>query len=195
MAGYRKRKLDREDFLSDIVTAFEERIHTDVIVKPGDGGPGIPAHKAVLAVRSKVFSYMLDSDEFKTSIEGSITIPDLSYEELKTLLKFFYDGFLSFTTKHIRALYLAADKYDIEYLQDICREQLTYSLTVSNVLDILMLSSIPSDKLLMTSAIDFIVIHMKEIVNSSKYKAFVRGNPDLSLEITKAYITYKGKRY
>ncbi|KAG7534466.1 BTB/POZ domain, partial [Arabidopsis thaliana x Arabidopsis arenosa] len=178
MADTRKRKLYRVGFLGDFVTAFEKGIYTDIIVKPGGDGPGIPAHRAILAVKSKVFSYMLGSDEFKTSIEKSITIPDLSYEELKTLLEFFYSGVLSFANIHNRALYLAADKYDIEYLQDVCRNQLIFSISVSN------------DKILMEYAISFIVKHMEEIVNSNGYKTFVRRNPDLSLDITKAYVIY-----
>lgn len=145
-------------------------------------------------MKSKVFSYMLASDEFKTSIEKSITIPDLNYEELKTLLEFLYSGILRLPTKHTRALYLAADKYDIEYLQHLCRNKLTLSLSVGNVLDILELSTIPSDKILMDSAIDLIVRHMVEIVNSNRYITFVRGNPDLSLDITKAYLNYQGSR-
>ncbi|CAH2069139.1 unnamed protein product [Thlaspi arvense] len=75
----RKSKLERVDFLSDHVTAFKEAIYTDFILKPGDNGPGIPTHKAVLAVKSKVFRNMLDSDECKGSPEKSMTIPDLSY--------------------------------------------------------------------------------------------------------------------
>lgn len=141
------------------------------------------------AVKSKVFSYMLASDEFKTSVEKSITIPDLSYEELKALLEFFYSGILSPPTKkHIRALYLAADKYDIQYLQDLCTGQFISSLSLSNVLEILELSSIPSDKVLMEYAISFVVGHMEEIINSNKYILFVRKNPDLSLDITKAFL-------
>lgn len=48
MADNKKRKLDRVGFLGDFVMAFKKTIHTDVIVKPGDDGPGIPAHKAIL---------------------------------------------------------------------------------------------------------------------------------------------------
>lgn len=48
MADSRKRKLNRVDFFGDYITAFRQGIHTDVIVKPGDDGPGIPAHKAIL---------------------------------------------------------------------------------------------------------------------------------------------------
>lgn len=65
---------------------------------------------------------------------------------------------------------------------------------MGNVLDILELSTIPSDKILMDSAIDLIVRHMVEIVNSNRYITFVRENPDLSLDITKAYLNYQGSR-
>lgn len=48
MAGSTKRKFERVDFLSDHVMALKEAIHTDFVLKPGDNGPGIPTHKAVL---------------------------------------------------------------------------------------------------------------------------------------------------
>ncbi|ESQ52222.1 hypothetical protein EUTSA_v10017613mg, partial [Eutrema salsugineum] len=189
MPGSKKRKLDRVDFLGDYVVAFKNGIHTDVIVKPGGDGPGIPAHKAVLAVKSKVFSYMLDSDECKISTEKSITVPDLSYEELNALLKFFYTGILRPTNKHIRALYIAAYKYDIPYLQDLCRDHLISSLSLINVLDVLELSTIPSDDNLRYYAASFVLLHREEIVYSKRYKSFVRQNPDLSLYITKSLVT------
>lgn len=138
-------------------------------------------------MKSKVFGYMLDSDECKTS-EKSITIPDMSYEELKALLEFFYSGILSPTSKHTRALYLAADKYEIPYLQEVCRDHLISSTTLSNVLDILEMSTIPSDNRLKNWATIFIVIHMQEIVYTSKYKLFVHQNPDLGLDITQLFV-------
>lgn len=139
-------------------------------------------------MKSKVFSYMLDSDECKTSVEKSITIPDLSYEELKALLEFFYSGILSPTSKHTRALYLAADKYEITYLQQLCRDHFISTMTLSNVLDILEMSTIPSDNHLKGWATFFIVLHMEEIVNSSRYKSFAHQNADLCLYITKIFV-------
>ncbi|CAH8387321.1 unnamed protein product [Eruca vesicaria subsp. sativa] len=188
MTDTRKRKLDRVDFLGDCVLAFKNSVHTDVIVKSAGDGPGIPAHKTILAAKSKVFSYMLDSDECKTSVEKSITIPDLSYEELKALLEFFYSGILSPTNKHIRALYVAADKYDIPYLQELCRDHFKSTTTLSNVLDILEMSTIHSDNLLKDWATFFVLTHMEEIVNSSGYRLFVQQNPDQGLYITQAFV-------
>ncbi|CAA7055718.1 unnamed protein product [Microthlaspi erraticum] len=145
----------------------------------------------VQAVRSNVFKYMLDSDECKTLVENSITIPDLTYEELKALLEFFCSGILSSANKqHARALYLAAHKYDIPYLQELCRDQLISSLNQSNVLDILELSTVSSDKILEKTAIRIVVINMETIIYGDRYKSFVRKNPDLGLDITKILLDY-----
>ncbi|KAF3577900.1 hypothetical protein DY000_02035387 [Brassica cretica] len=113
----------------------------------------------------------------KNSVEKSITIPDMSYEELKALLEFFYCGILSPTSKHTRALYLAADKYEIPYLQELCRDHLISTTSVSNILDILEMYTILSDNHLKGWATFFVVSHMEKIVNSNGYKSFVQQNP------------------
>uniref|UniRef100_A0A1J3FYM3 BTB/POZ domain-containing protein n=1 Tax=Noccaea caerulescens TaxID=107243 RepID=A0A1J3FYM3_NOCCA len=179
---------EKAAFLGGLVVTLKEKMHTDVLVKPGDEGPPIPTHKAVLAARSKVFRNMLDSDECKTSTEESITLPDLSHEELKSLLEFLYSGNLKAPYSQYRALYLAADKYDILYLQDVCRNHFIATLSSRNVLDILELASIPSDTILKEAAVDHVVKHMEEVVVPMKYETFVQRNPDLSVEITRAFL-------
>ncbi|CAH2039308.1 unnamed protein product [Thlaspi arvense] len=175
-------------FLGGLVVTFKEQMHTDVVVKSGEEGPPIPSHKAVLAARSKVFRNMLDSDECKTASEESITLPDLNHEELKSLLEFLYSGNLKAPYNQYRALYLAADKYDISHLQDVCRNHFIASLSSRNVLDILELASIPSDTILKDAAINHVVKHMEEVVFPMKYETFVQRNPDLGVEITRAFL-------
>ncbi|CAH8250814.1 unnamed protein product [Arabidopsis lyrata] len=131
---------------------------------------------------------MLDSDECKTSSEESITLPDLSHDEFKSLLEFLYTGNLKAPYNQYRSLYLAADKYDISYLLDVCRNHFIASLSSRNVLDILELASIPCDTILKDAAINHIVKHMEEVVVPMKYETFVQRNPDLSVEITRAYL-------
>lgn len=138
--------------------------------------------------RSKVFRNMLDSDECKASAEDSITLPDLNYDELNSLLEFLYSGNLLAPYNQYRALYLAADKYDIPYLQDVCRDHFIASLTSRNVLDVLELASIPSDTILKSAAINHVVKHMEEVVVPMKYETFVQRNPSLGVEITRAYL-------
>ncbi|EOA36735.1 hypothetical protein CARUB_v10012544mg [Capsella rubella] len=179
---------EKAAFLGGLVVTFKEQMHTDVLVNPGDQGSPLPAHKAVLAARSKVFRNMLDSDECKTSAEESITLPDLTHDELKSLLEFLYSGNLKAPYSQYRALYLAADKYDISYLQEVCRNHFIASLSSRNVLDTLELASVPCDTLLKEAAINHIVKHMEEVVVPMKYETFVQRNPDLSVEITRAYL-------
>ncbi|CAN6876430.1 unnamed protein product [Brassica oleracea] len=175
-------------FLAGLVVSFKEQMHTDVLVHPGDQSPPIPTHKAILSSRSKVFRNMLDSDECKASAEESITLPDLNHDELHSLLEFLYCGNLIAPYNRYRALYLAADKYDIAYLQDVCRDHFIASLTSRNVLDILELASIPSDTILKAAAINHVVKHMEDVVVPMKYETFVQRNPNLGVEITRAYL-------
>lgn len=39
---------EKLSFLSGFVAAFREQIHADILVKPGNNGPPIPAHRALL---------------------------------------------------------------------------------------------------------------------------------------------------
>ncbi|XP_011624118.1 BTB/POZ domain-containing protein At3g56230 isoform X2 [Amborella trichopoda] len=66
---------ERLGFLEDISFAFENRIHTDISLKPDDG-PAIFAHKAVLASRSPIFKTMLEADGCKAPPTEVISLPD-----------------------------------------------------------------------------------------------------------------------
>lgn len=139
-------------------------------------------------MKSKVFRSMLETDECKVSPEKSITIHDLSYGELESLLEFFYSGTLSRDNKHVRALYLAADKYDIQYLQDICREILISSLSSENVIDILHLSTIPSDAILKEAAINFLIKKDINVIFHKRFESFAHQDPRTTLEILQACV-------
>ncbi|XP_010537484.1 PREDICTED: putative BTB/POZ domain-containing protein At2g40440 [Tarenaya hassleriana] len=180
----------KEVFFGGLVKAFKEQWQVDIRLKPGDDDNAIPAHKVILAARSKVFRDMLESDECKASQDETITLSELKHEELKTFLEFLYNGSLSFTElkQHVRPLYLAADKYEIPYLQDLCRNHLISNLNSSNALDVLELSDIPSDKPLNEAVSRYIIEHMDEIAFSQNFKPFVEKNPSLAVEIMQAFL-------
>ncbi|OMO50182.1 BTB/POZ-like protein [Corchorus olitorius] len=178
-------------FLSGLVEAFKEQIHTDIQLKPGNDGPCIPAHRVILASRSEIFKNMLDSDGCKAPVPPShtITLPELNSEELKSLLEFLYSGTLPLDKleKHVNSLLIAADKYGIQYLQEFCQCYLLNSLNVSNVLDVLETSEARSNKELKESAMNFIFRNMEDVVLSDQYEALAAKNPQLSMQITKGY--------
>lgn len=133
---------------------------------------------------------MLASDGCKASPnDNTITLGELNYEELETLLEFLYEGSLSEEKmkKHIICLSLAADKYHITYLQNICERHMLKSMISSNVFDFLdMANSVCSYQILKESAIKFIVNNIEDVVFSSAFDDFTYKNPHLSVQIMRA---------
>lgn len=124
---------------------------------------------------------ILDSDGCKAPLSDTITLPELNTEELESLLEFLYSGNLASDKleKHVYTLFVAAEKYEIRYLQDVCERFLLSSLNACNVLEILEISDVCSNKTLKESALNFIVRNMEDVVFSSKYEAFAPNNPHL----------------
>ncbi|KAI5346668.1 PREDICTED: BTB/POZ [Prunus dulcis] len=175
-------------FLSGFVVAFRDQIHTDIQLHPGDNGPPIPAHRALLAIRSEIFNNMLDSDGCKAPPNDAVTLPELNHEELESLLEFLYNGDLheEKMNKHVYSLFLAADKYGISYLQKLCERHMLESLSTANALDVLEVADVCSCLTLKENALDFIVKNMHDIVFSAKYDAFALKNPHLCVQISRA---------
>ncbi|XWS65545.1 hypothetical protein CRYUN_Cryun05aG0122600 [Craigia yunnanensis] len=184
----------RISFLSGFVMAFKEQTHTDIQLKPNNG-PCIPAHKALLAARSEIFKNMLDSDSCKAppSDIDMITLSELNTEELESLLEFLYTGNLPLDKlkKHVFALYVAADKYEIPYLKESCECYMLNSLNTSNAVDILEISDAHPSKTLKETTLNFILRNMEGIVSSQKYEDFASSNPHLCVEMTRAFVDAK----
>lgn len=121
---------------------------------------------------------------------GSVTFSELKHEELEALVKFIYsDGsYLSLqAVRCFRSLYVAADKYEIPHLRDLCRNELVRSLNLSNALEVLELSLIPLDNTLHGAAFTYIIKNLKTIANSLEFKLFANKNTDFTIEIVRAY--------
>ncbi|WZY82147.1 hypothetical protein YC2023_028531 [Brassica napus] len=186
---------NKEIFLSGLKKLFEEQWQPDVLLKAGnsDKGATISAHKLVLASRSVVLKKIMESDEFKASSKlETVTFSEMKHEELEALVEFMYcvDGSICLESlkKHVGSLYLAADKYEIPHLRDLCRNQLKSSLNSSNALNTFELAQIPFDKALNDAAFTTIKNNINTIANSAEFKLFVVNNPYLSVEIMKAFL-------
>ncbi|XP_033145283.1 putative BTB/POZ domain-containing protein At2g40440 [Brassica rapa] len=124
---FRDQRVSNAFFLDGFAHILEEQWQVDVLLKAGDSDPdaAISAHKLVLAARSKVFKKMLEEDECKTSSgKEIITLSEMKHEEVKALVEFIYNSGLTPCAEHARSLYLAADKYEIPHLRNLCRTNL-----------------------------------------------------------------------
>ncbi|KAJ3684157.1 hypothetical protein LUZ61_013321 [Rhynchospora tenuis] len=173
-------------FLEGFGAALHEELHTDIFIKPGNGPP-IPAHRAILAARSQVFKNILSSDECKAPVEEEISLPELTHDELKSLLHFLYHGYVSeeASEKHYYSLLVAADKYDIPYLRKYCERHILRSLEPSNALDVLEVSDACQNMLLKEQAMDIVVKNAESVVFSTNYNDFALKNAHLCVEITR----------
>lgn len=136
-----------------------------------------------------MFRILLESDDFKSSLsKETITLSEMTHDELETFL---YNGSLSVTKmmQHVRVLYLAADKYEIPHVQDICRNQLIGSMNTTNVFDVLELAKIHSDKILEHAVSEFIISHREIISFSSKFMSFVESNPALAVQMIRGHVS------
>ncbi|KAJ6360495.1 hypothetical protein OIU76_016262 [Salix suchowensis] len=193
MTGMKDRESELNEkisFLSGSIALLKDQILTDIQLKPGNDGPSISAHRALLAARSEIFRNLLDSDACKAPASDTIMLPELDHQELESLLEFLYSGSLPSEKleKHVYSLTLAADKYDIPYLLKFCERHMLRFLNSSNALDVLEISDACSNKTLKETALNFIVKNMEDVVFSAKYEAFVPENPHLAVQITRALL-------
>ncbi|KAG8380930.1 hypothetical protein BUALT_Bualt06G0067800 [Buddleja alternifolia] len=188
---------EKISYLGGFFAAFRDQIHTDIQLQPGNNEPSIPAHRALLAARSDIFRNILDSDACKAPPNHKITLPELNHEELQSLLEFLYSGHLpkEKVEKHVYSLSIAADKYEIPFLQKFCEHQMLGSLNSSNALDILEISDTCSNQSLKDTALNFIVRNMEDIVFSARFDAFALKNPHLTVQITRtSFMDIKNRR-
>ncbi|CAA7028886.1 unnamed protein product [Microthlaspi erraticum] len=181
---------NKMDFFGGLMNAFMEQRHVDVWLKAGDETDAIPAHKLILVARSRIFKYMLESDDCKGPSKDTITLSEMTRDELETFLEYMYNGWLVDTTlaKHVHGLYAAADKYEVPYLQDICRNKLIASLDPSNAFDVLDLAKTHSDRILEDEVYKFFTSQLDEISMSSKFESFVEYNPALTVRMIRGYV-------
>ncbi|KAK3118222.1 hypothetical protein QOZ80_9BG0695890 [Eleusine coracana subsp. coracana] len=170
--------------------AWKEGIHTDILVKPGTGPP-IPAHRAILAARSEVFRDVLSSDERCMAPAGdSISLPDLSHQQLSLFLAFLYTGNLldgdQEEEHHLHALFVAGDKYDVPFLRRACEARLAARMGPSNALRTMEVAELSGSELLKRRAMDAVVEHAEQVVFSDEYHGFALRNASLCVDITRA---------
>ena len=77
------------------------------------------AHRAILAQRSEHFAAMFRSG-FRESTERDIAILDMSRPVFLLLMEYLYTDTVKIDVEHSVGLYIAADRYHLERLRDMC---------------------------------------------------------------------------
>ena len=96
-------------------------------------------HKVVLSCQSDVFGTMLDIGKWKKleTKNGEVKIDDVKPEVMETLIYFIYHDTIQDEMKINSELLLAAEKYNILGLIDVCAVYLEANLSLENGLDVM----------------------------------------------------------
>ena len=117
----------------DFDSLFASKFLSDIIVHCGS--EVFPAHRAILAGGSRVFSTMLtsDMDEVKS---GGINVTDMTAPTLKTIMCYMYTGKVKvdkLDADSLLEIIHEAEKYGLEELKNYCFRKLATCITDENV--------------------------------------------------------------
>uniref|UniRef100_A0A7E4ZZE4 BTB domain-containing protein n=1 Tax=Panagrellus redivivus TaxID=6233 RepID=A0A7E4ZZE4_PANRE len=169
----------------NLMNLFEDERHTDFTIQCGD--TRIPTHKAILAARSPVFAAMLDhesTEEFRT---GIVKITDLEPHVVREMLKHIYSGVYTDDLEIAEDLLIAADKYRLEDLKQLCERTLMQAITYENACQLLILGDVYSAPHLRNSAVHFIKCHPSDCTKTIGWDAMVRDYPLLVTDVVRSF--------
>jgi speckle-type POZ protein len=141
----------------------------------------IGAHRVILAARSPVFAAMFQHDMQETKTNET-EITDVTPAAFRALLRFIYTGHCQ-VRNLAEELLVAANKYDIQELKQICAKELRKKLTVDNALDFLIFSDLHQANELKDGAIRFINKNAAAVMKTPPWSDFPKSYPHLFLEL------------
>lgn len=159
-----------ESFCKNGSSDFEKLLNNEKFsdVKFIVDGKNIYAHKNILANKSEVFAAMFEHDMME-NLQNTVEIEDISYDVLNEMFRFIYSGKINNMKTTAGGLCVAAERYALQELKIICADYLCSSLSIYNCVKLLEFANTYNIDKLKTKALDFIVLHSKDIVNVPEF--------------------------
>jgi speckle-type POZ protein len=151
-------------------------------------GKKISAHKAILASASPVMKAMFLDNKFLQGNSQTIEISDVSLEVFKHLLDFVYSGKVPSTEVSdplIEWLFIAAMKYEIQSLKDLCEEVLVQKVSPGNAVPYLRIAYVSSAHKLMEASLQCIDDNRQCIWGTQEWNDLMKEHPHLFYEISR----------
>ena len=141
----------------------------------------IGAHSAIVVSGSPVIYTMLEKDKFKEGQTKTVKIDDIDPSVFKEMLRYLYTGKAPKLDEDAMTepLFLAADKYQIEALKDLCEHSLIAKLNVQTVVHYLVVAHLYTAPQLLEASLKFLVSRKMEVWPRSEWKELMKTYPDL----------------
>ena len=137
-------------------------------------------HKAVLG-QSEVFKNMIKNKSLieKPGEVMEIEEIDMNSDSMEQLVFYLYHAKVKDTKMINTDLLIAADKYMVKSLLDLCVKYLKLNLSLENVLDVLVTAELLNQRTLFVSASRFIRKNLGKLKKSSAYNDMFEKDPKL----------------
>jgi len=156
---------------------------TDLIVVCGTRH--FPAHKQILAKASVVFDSMIvrDTDDEVDDNNNSfyrdrLVVEDLNEGTLEKILHYIYNGSIEFDQDCLKIL-LAANKYQLTSLKNVCEKTLAGQLSPSVVSEYLLIAHLTNCQNLKLSALKYCKLYKEYIFKDETWNKIEEERPDL----------------
>ena len=138
ISGTKPLFLDKES--SDVkIVVYDEVPDNDAFEVPTS--KSLDCHKTVLSSKSEVFKAMFANNSMVGSSSGEVKIKDVPANVMELLLRYIY--YDDVAIKDITCeLLMAAEKYNVEKLVNICVKHLAENLTNENVMNVMITGKI-----------------------------------------------------
>ncbi|GBN93971.1 TD and POZ domain-containing protein 4, partial [Araneus ventricosus] len=132
------------------------------------------------------------SNDMKEKINGCVNIEDFNDNTVLRMLRYVYSAEVEeLVWVSAIDLYVAADKYQILSLKDVCSSHLKNSLCVNNACAALVLADLHQDEDLKGFVQDFILRHGEDVINSEQWDQLMETSVKLAAETLR--LKYKEK--
>jgi len=170
---------------------------SDVKIVCSDGT--LDCHSSILATRSPVFKAMF-SHPTKESESRTIEMTDIDKSTCYKLLTFMYTGTLRTGITEDEAtsdegldvdinLLVAADKYNVQDLKELCEMYLNVDITLENAIPMLIIADRHSSNKLKENVKNFIVANSTELMQIPNWKKDLESHPHLMSDILEGVIS------
>jgi speckle-type POZ protein len=156
------------------------------------GGREFPAHKVILAARSKYFAAMFKHPT-KENSTNQVNIEDIEPEVFQELLRFIYTGRLSSATMEsmVANLFIAADKYLLDELKNECENYLLRHMSPDYCLVLLLHGDLQNPTHPLNVAAKFFRLSPNQVMATDGWKKLEEENLVLLREIEQFVICFR----
>ena len=135
------------------------------------------------AAEATFLTLLFSNDEMIEAQSKEVEINDIQADTMETFLYFLYHDQVQ-DVKMINAkLLLAAHKYNVLELMEVCTEYLKKNLSFENATDVLVSSHLTDQKNLFEIASAFIKKNEGKVVKTIAWEEFKKTNPTMAIDI------------